>query len=211
MTTLLKVQTSLFGDQGQSSQLMDRFVRGWLESNPRGRVIERDLAADPVPHLTAERFQAFLTKPEARTPEQQAIVDDSDRLVEELRNADVILLGVPMYNFSVPSTLRAYFDHVARAGVTFRYTEAGAEGLIKGKKAYVVVTRGGVYGEGEESQIPYVRQFLAFIGISDLEVIRAEGLAMGDGVRERGIDAAVSATREAVGRVVPAAAAAVAA
>jgi FMN-dependent NADH-azoreductase len=206
MTTLLKVQTSLFGDKGQSSKLMDGFVRNWLESNPHGRVVERDLAADPVPHLTAERFQALLTKPEARTPEQQAIVDESDRLIEELRSADVILLGVPMYNFSVPSTLRAYFDHVARAGVTFRYTEAGPEGLIRGKKVYLFVTRGGVYGEGEESQIPYVRQFLAFIGISELEVIRAEGLAMGDGARERGIEAAVSAAREAVGRLVPAAA-----
>src|SRR5688572_27930445 len=95
MTTLLKVQTSLFGEKGQSSQLMDRFVRGWLESNPRGRVLERDLAADPVPHLTAERFQAFLTSPEARTPEQQAFVDEADRLINELRRADVILFGVP--------------------------------------------------------------------------------------------------------------------
>jgi FMN-dependent NADH-azoreductase len=206
MTTLLKIQTSLFGDTGQSSQLMDRFARDWLETNPRGRVVERDLAADPVPHLTAERFHAFLAKAEARTPEQQAIVDESDRLIEELRSADVILLGVPMYNFSVPSTLRAYFDHVARAGVTFRYTEAGAEGLIKGKKVYLFVTRGGVYGEGEDSQIPYVRQFLAFVGLTDVEIIRAEGLAMGDGARERGIEAAVSATREAVGRLVPAAA-----
>jgi FMN-dependent NADH-azoreductase len=204
MTTLLKIQTSLFGDKGQSSQLMDRFVRGWLESNPRGRVIERDLAAAPVPHLSVERFQAFLTKPEARTPEQQAIANDSDRLIEELRSADVILLGVPMYNFSVPSTLRAYFDHVARAGVTFRYTEAGAEGLIKGKKAYVFVTRGGVYGEGEDSQIPYLRQFLAFIGITDLEIIRAEGLAMGAEARERAIESALSATREAVAQLVPA-------
>ena len=155
MSTLLYVQTSLYGARGASSQLAERFVADWLTSNPGGRVIRRDLAADPAPHLTAERFQAFNTPPEDRTAEQQAIVAYSDALIEELRSADTVVFGVPMYNFGVPSTLRTYFDHVARAGVTFRYTSAGPEGLLAGRRAYVFVTRGGVYnGAAAESYSP---------------------------------------------------------
>ena len=96
-----------------------------------------------MPHLTAERFGAFLAKPEARTPEQQAVVDYSDALIDELRAADTIVIGLPMYNFGVPSTLKAYFDHIARAGDTFSYTENGPVGLLTGKKANVFATRGG--------------------------------------------------------------------
>ena len=136
MQTLLKIQTSLFSDAGQSSQLADRLTAQWLSAHPHGRVVTRDLSREPVPHLTAERFQAFLTKPEERTPEQREVVQFSDTLIQELRDADVIVLTAPMYNFSIPSTLRAYFDHIARSGVTFRYTANGPEGLIKGKKIY---------------------------------------------------------------------------
>ncbi len=139
----------------------------------------RDLAADPVPHLTAERFGAFLSKPEARTAEQQAVIDYSDALVRELKEADVIALGLPFYNFGMPSTLKAYFDHVARAGVTFRYMPQGAVGLLTGKKTYVFAARGGQYaGTALDSQTPYVRQFLAFLGLTDVEFVYAEGLAI---------------------------------
>jgi FMN-dependent NADH-azoreductase len=130
-----------------------------------------------VPHLTAERFQAFLAKPETRTPEQQAIVDYSDRLIGELKAADTIVIGLPMYNFALPSTLKAYFDHIARAGVTFKYTDKGAVGLLTGKKTYVLVARGGQYG-AEHSHAEYVRDFLAFLGLSDVEFVFAEGLAV---------------------------------
>jgi FMN-dependent NADH-azoreductase len=189
MTTLLNIRTSLFGLQGASSQLAERFVADWLQRNPGGRVVTRDLAADPIPHLTAERFVAFGTKPEDRSPQQQAAVAYSDALIEELRNADTIVLGVPMYNFSVPSTLRAYFDHVARAGVTFRYTSAGPEGLLKGRRAYVFVTRGGVYAGGADTQAPYLGQFLRFLGIEP-EFVYAEGLGLGDESRQRGLQSA---------------------
>ena len=186
MSTLLYVQTSLYGAQGASSQLAERFVAEWLSNNPAGRVIKRDLAADPAPHLTAERFQAFNTPAEARTPEQQAIVAYSDALIDELRSADTVVLGVPMYNFSVPSTLRTYFDHIARAGVTFRYTSAGPEGLLAGRRAYVFVTRGGVYGEAADTQVPYLRQFLGFIGIQS-EFVFAEGLGLGEESRKKSL------------------------
>jgi FMN-dependent NADH-azoreductase len=186
MSTLLYVQSSLHGAQGASSQLAARFVADWVANNPSGRVIKRDLAADPVPHLTAERFQAFNTAPEARTPEQRSIVAYSDALIDELRSADTIVFGVPMYNFSVPSTLRTYFDHIARAGVTFRYTSAGPEGLLAGRRAYVFVTRGGVYSEAVDTQTPYLRQFLRFIGIEP-QFVFAEGLGLGEESRRKSL------------------------
>ena len=190
MNTLLKIQTSLTGSKGQSSQLADRFVRAWLAKHPGGRVITRDLSVDAVPHLTAERFQAFATRAEDRTAEQQSVVAYSDALIDEVRNADTIVLAVPMYNFSVPSTLRAYFDHIARAGVTFGYTSSGPEGLIAGKQAYVFVTRGGIHAGAADTQTPYLRQFLGFIGIKDVEFVYAEGLAYGEEVREKSLNSA---------------------
>ncbi len=141
MKTLLQIRSSMFSAGGQSSQLAQQFVDGWRAANPDGQVITRDIGAQPVPHLTAERFQAFLAQPETRTPEQQAVAAYSDALIDELRQADEIVLGLPMYNFGVPSTLKAYFDHIARSGVTFKYTEKGPQGLITGKKAYVFAAR----------------------------------------------------------------------
>ncbi|WP_442771508.1 FMN-dependent NADH-azoreductase [Zoogloea ramigera] len=173
--------TSLFSVNGQSSQLTERFAAAWQASHPGSRVVERDLAANPVPHLDGARFMAFLAKPEERSAEQQAVVDFSDALIAELRAADAVVIGLPMYNFGIPSQLKAYFDHIARAGVTFRYTANGPEGLITGKKVYMLATRGGVYaGTPQDSQTAYVRDFLGFIGITDLEFIYAEGLNMGD-------------------------------
>ena len=189
MRTLLYVRTSLYGAQGASSQLAERFVAEWRVRNPGGHVITRDLAADPAPHLTAERFQAFNTRPEERTAEQQSVVDYSDALIDELRVADTIVLAVPMYNFGVPSTLRTYFDHVARAGVTFRYTSAGPEGLLTGRRAYVFVTRGGIYGGEHDTQALYLRQFLRFIGIES-EFVFAQGLAYGEESRQKSLAAA---------------------
>jgi FMN-dependent NADH-azoreductase len=114
----------------------------------------------------------------------------SDELVAELKAADVVVLAVPMYNFSVPSTLRDYFDHIARAGVTFRYGAGGPEGLVTGKKAYVFITRGGSYEGEADTQIPYLRQFLGFIGLTDVEFVLAEGLALGETVRDRNVKGA---------------------
>ncbi|RTL47331.1 MAG: FMN-dependent NADH-azoreductase [Rhodocyclaceae bacterium] len=181
MSTLLQLNTSLFSTQGQSSQLADRFVAAWQAKHVDGRVVSRDLAGHPIPHLDAERFLSFIAKPEERSPAQQAVADFSDTLIAELKNADVLVIGLPMYNFGIPSTLKAYFDHIARAGVTFRYTEKGPVGLLEGKKAYIFATRGGLYaGTAKDSQTVYVRDFLNFIGISDVEFIYAEGLNLGE-------------------------------
>ena len=189
--TTLQLNTSLFGAGGQSTTLAAEFV-----ARRGGKVIVRDLAKNPVPHLDAERFGAFLAKPEARTAEQQAVIDYSDALIAELREADTIVIGLPMYNFSVPSTLRAYFDHVARAGVTFKYTDKGPVGLLTGKKAYVFVTRGGVYGD-DHIHTRYVRDFLAFIGITDIEFVYAEGLAISPASK----DAALAKARQVIARL----------
>jgi FMN-dependent NADH-azoreductase len=200
MSTLLQINASLAGANGQSSRLAQRFVADWRAQHPDGRVITRDLASDPVPHLTAERFQAFLSQPDARTDEQRAVSEYSDALIEEIKNADTIVFAVPMYNFSVPSTLRAYFDHIARAGVTFRYTANGPEGLLKGKRAYVFITRGGFYADAADTQTPYLKQFLGFIGITDVSFVFAEGLGLGEESREKSLNQAHSAIVELLPR-----------
>ncbi|TFW09366.1 FMN-dependent NADH-azoreductase [Oxalobacteraceae bacterium OM1] len=198
MKNLLQINASLFANNGQSSRLADAFVAEWQRAVPEGSVTVRDIGAEPVPHLTAERFGAFLAKPEDRTPEQKAVAGFSDALIQELRDADVIVLGLPMYNFGVPSSLKAYFDHVARAGVTFRYTENGPEGLLKGKKVYVFAARGGQYaGTPLDTQTSFVRDFLRFIGMDDVEFVYAEGLALGENSKQ----AALAQAQAAIARL----------
>ena len=183
--TILQIKSSLFSTGGQSSQLADEYVARQVAADPDAEVIVRDLALNPVPHLTAERFQSFLAKPEARTPAQQEVAAFSDALIAELRAADTIVIGLPMYNFGVPSTLKAYFDHVARAGETFRYTEKGPLGLLTGKRAIVFATRGGVYaGTPLDTETEYLKTFLGFLGITDVEFVYAEGLARGDAIKQ---------------------------
>ena len=187
MKTILQLNASLFGEIGQSSRLAGEFA-GALAASKGARLVVRDLARQPVSHLTAERFTAFGTPVSERTIEQQRHVAESDVLIDELRRADVLVLGLPMYNFGIPSTLKAYFDHVARANVTFRYTSDGPVGLLTGKKAYVFATRGGQYaGTPGDLQTAFVRQFLGFIGIRDVEFVYAEGLAFGPEQRERAL------------------------
>ena len=185
MTTLLQINASIQGEKGQSSQLANRFVALWQSRHPQGRVVRRDLAADPVPHLTAARFAAFLTPPEQHDAEQRAVAKFSDDLIEELRQADVLVLGLPMYNFGIPSQLKSYLDHIARAGRTFRYTAAGPVGLLTGKKVYVFAARGGLYaGTTLDTQTGYVRDFLAFLGMKDVQFVYAEGLAVSPETRQ---------------------------
>lgn len=193
MKTILHLNSSIFGDGGQSSRLAAEFVAQF----PAARVIYRDLSMNPLPHLDAERFGALLAKPGERTPAQQAVVDVSDALIAELREADTIVLGLPMYNFGVPSQLKAWIDHIARVGVTFKYTDKGAVGLLTGKKAYVFAARGGLYaGTPADTQTPYLRNFLAFLGITDLELVYAEGLAIGAAQKKASVAAAQRSLRK---------------
>lgn len=193
MNTILHLNSSIFGEGGQSSRLASQFVAQFSGA----RVIQRDLSENPLPHLDAERFGAFLSKPEARTPAQQQVLAESDALIAELKAADTLVIGLPMYNFGIPSQLKAYFDHVARAGVTFKYTDKGAVGLLTGKRAYVFAARGGLYqGTPRDTQTAYVRDFLAFLGITDVQFVYAEGLAIGEAQKQAAIAGAQRALRE---------------
>ena len=189
MTTLLQINASIHSDGGQSSQLANRFVAAFRENHPGAAVIVRDVgASEAVPHLTAERFGAFVTPADQRTASQHAVIAYSDALIEELKRADVVVIGLPMYNFGVPSQLKAYFDHIARAGITFAYTEKGPVGRLTGKKVYVFAARGGQYlGTPLDTQTRYVRDFLAFLGMTDVHFVYAEGLAMSPESKEAGL------------------------
>ncbi|GAC1666425.1 MAG: NAD(P)H-dependent oxidoreductase [Steroidobacteraceae bacterium] len=189
MTTLLQINASINSGRGQSSQLANQFVAAYHRRHPDANIVLRDVAAaEPVPHLTAERFGAFITKPEERNPAQRSVVAYSDALIDELKRADVIVLGLPMYNFGVPSQLKAYFDHIARAGVTFKYTEKGPVGLLTDKKVYAFATRGGLYaGTPLDTQTSYVRDFLRFIGLTDVAFVYAEGLNISPQSKDAGL------------------------
>jgi FMN-dependent NADH-azoreductase len=194
MTTLLQINASLNKGNGQSSLLANQFVAAFHKRRPEAKIVVRDVAAaEPVPHLNAERFGAFITKAEERSAAERAVVAYSDTLINELKEADVIVLGLPMYNFGVPSQLKAYFDHIARAGVTFKYTEKGPVGLLTGKKVYVFAARGGLYaGTPMDTQTSYVRDFLRFLGMADVEFVYAEGLAISPESKEVGLAKAVA-------------------
>ncbi len=164
----------------QSTLLADAIVDRLRASNPGAKVTVRDLARTPHPALDDAALQALFTSADKQTPEQAARVAQDDVLIAEIGDADVVVLGVPMYNFGVPAQLKNWIDAVTRAKVTFRYTASGPEGLLKGKKIYVVLTRGGRYrNTPADTQVPYLRIALGFIGLTDVEFVYAEGLAMG--------------------------------
>ncbi len=199
MKTLLQIKSSLNGEDGQSTYLSNQFVERWKAQHPDGKVVVRDLAASPVPHLDGERFNAFLTPAEKRNAQEQKIVDYSDELIAEIKSADVIALGLPMYNFGIPSTLKAYFDHIARSGVTFRYTAEGPEGLLPNIPVYILAARGGIYqGTQADSQTGYMQTFLAFLGLQNTQFIYAEGLAMGEAGKDKALNQAVETIKDSV-------------
>jgi FMN-dependent NADH-azoreductase len=195
MTTILQLNSAA-RSQGANSTLLANELTAKLQSaNPGATVVVRDLLADPLPHLDDAVLGAFFTPAEQRTPEQAAVHARSEALIAELQAADIIVIGAPMYNFGVSTQLKAYFDWIARAGITFRYTANGPEGLVTGKKAFVVSARGGKYlGSPHDSQTPYLKSFLGFLGITDVSFIYAEGLALGPDAA----DAALTSAREAI-------------
>ena len=177
---ILQINSSARSAGANSTRLADAVTTRLKAANP-GAVVElRDLAAHPHPVLDEAALGALFTPAEQRTPEQAARVALDDALIAQVQAADAIVLGVPMYNFGVPVQLKTWIDAIARAGVTFRYTENGPEGLVKGKKVYVALARGGVYRDTPaDSQVPYLKGVLGFLGMTDVEFIYAEGLAMG--------------------------------
>lgn len=191
MQTLLYITSSLFGDQGKSSQLTRTFVENLRAVNPDLSVIHRDLSKEPVPHLDSQGIAAFSTPAEERTAEQRAVADLSDQLIDEWTRADTVVIALPMYNLGVPSSFKAYIDHIARAGETFRYTESGPQGLLRDRKVHVVTTRGGIYvGTPIDTQTAYIRHILGLMGITDIDFTYAEGLNMGGDTATKAMDEA---------------------
>ncbi|AOG07322.1 FMN-dependent NADH-azoreductase [Bosea sp. RAC05] len=191
MSHLLVINSSAAGAASVSKQLIDETVARLRTADPALVVVERDLGANPVPHLTTDSTAA-IRGAEPANDAQRTAKALSDSLVAELKAADTLIIGAPMYNFGIPSTLKSWFDHVLRAGVTFKYGEKGPVGLLEGKRAIVVESRGGIYSSGPtqalDSQEPHLRTMLGFIGISDVTFVRAEKLGYGPEAREQAIN-----------------------
>ena len=176
---IVHIDSSIAGRDGTSSILAKSLV-DQLVSGQKAQVHYRDLNQEGLGHLTEEIFSGFQLEATERNEIQQAGAKCSEIYIEELRDADALVIAVPMYNFSAPSTVKAWIDHVARAGISFAYGENGPVGLLNVKKAYVVSTRGGQYaGSGFDHQTPWIEQVLKFVGIQEIEFIYAEGMAGG--------------------------------
>ncbi|CAG20362.1 FMN-dependent NADH-azoreductase [Photobacterium profundum] len=191
MSNVLVLKSSILGDYSQSNGLIDHLVSSWGDSV--SSVIERDLVATPIPVLDGE-IAGGLRGGDTLTARQEEALALSDMLINELQNSDTIVIAAPMYNFSVPTQLKNWFDIIARAGVTFSYTENGPVGLITGKKVIVVTTRGGMHKDGPtDTMVPYLKTILGFIGLTDVEFVYGEALAMGEEMAAKGITNAKSA------------------
>lgn len=201
--SLLAIKSSLRGAESVSNRLVDLFLGEWRAHRPQDQIFVRDLAAQPLPHLDGEAFAAFATPPDRRTERQSELAARSDALIDELLSVDLIVLGVPMYNKSAPSTFKAYIDNIARAGRTFRYTAQGSVGLLASKKACVLTTRGGFYqGTARDVETPWLVEILQLIGISDVDFVFAEGLNVSPEQHARAVSAAEAEIRALVGSAV---------
>ncbi|MDB5440860.1 MAG: acyl carrier protein phosphodiesterase [Caulobacteraceae bacterium] len=193
MSKLLVIDSSASGEASVSRQLTAAAIDAFRAADPAVSVVYRDLDASPPPHLNIGMIAGVRT-PSAATPAEQAARAQSFALLDEVRAADTIVIGAPMYNFSVPTVLRAWLDHVLRPGDVFRYSAAGPEGLLGGRRVIVIETRGGLYSEGPAAAVdfqePYLRHLFAFAGITDVTFVRAEKVGYGPEARDAAIAAA---------------------
>lgn len=191
MKNLLRIDSSLFAEHGVSTQLASYIERVLIHEHPELEVVHRSFAEQAIPHVDGSHLQALMTAAQERSDEQAEQVAFSDTLIAELKEADALVLTAPMYNFQIPSMLKAWFDHIARAGETFKYTENGPVGLIANKPVYVISTRGGLHqGQEHDTMETFLKTVLAFVGLTQVEFIYAEGLNMGEQGKEQGIAAA---------------------
>jgi FMN-dependent NADH-azoreductase len=194
MSKVLLVTSSPRGAASHSSHIGRSLAAQLASGDPKSTIVTRDLFRDPLPHIGEEFVTALGTAPEQRSPAQSAAIARSDALISEIFAADIIVIASAMINFGVSSTLKTYIDYVLRAGSTFRYTANGPEGLVKGKKAYIVRASGGVYSDGPAKaanfQDTYLKHVLGFIGITDVETIHIEGIAFGPEAAEKAVSAA---------------------
>ncbi len=203
MKSVLVINSSAAREGSVSRLLVEETVARLLEANPFAQVVRRDLGDSPVPHLTTDTLAGVRGVPSTAAEKQARQL--SDELIAELRAADTIVIGAPMYNFGVTTALRAWFDHVLRAGETFSYSEAGPKGLLPGKRVIVIESRGGIYSEGPAAAVdfqePYLRHLLGFIGITDVTFVHAEKIGFGPEARA----ASVSQAKTRISALTPAA------
>lgn len=196
---ILQINSSARTEGSHSTKLANELVERLRAAQSQAEVTVRDLGRTPHPMLDETALQALFTPAEQRTPEQAARVALDDALIAEIQSANVVVLGVPMYNFGVPAQLKSWIDAISRAQVTFRYTEQGPEGLLKGKKVYVVLTRGGLYrNTPTDTQTPYLKTLFGFLGMTDVQFMYAEGLAMGTEVEQAALESVQQQIEEAV-------------
>lgn len=190
MTNILHIDSSIFGSHGQSSQLTAKFIEQFKAGLARKiELTYRNVAVTDFPHFTAQTIEDVMA----------GRAEFADLLISEIQAADILVLGVPMYNFGIPSQLKSWFDHIARVNTTFKYTQQGPEGLLQNKKAYVLAAHGGVHrGKGTDVETDYLKIMLGFLGITDVSFIYADGLNMGDSVA----DAARAAAAEQIAQAV---------
>ena len=194
---ILQVNSSARREASHSTRLASRLVQRLRDADAEATLIVRDLNNHPV--LDEAALGALFTPADQRTPEQAARVALDDTLIAEIQAADVVVLGVPMYNFGVPAPLKNWIDAISRTGVTFRYTEKGPEGLLKDKKVYVALTRGGKYRDTPaDTQVPYLKMVFTFLGLTDVHFVYAEGLSMGPDAEQNAIASAHEQIEEAV-------------
>ncbi len=202
MDRVLFVTSSAFGAESQSRRLAAELVDGMRHRRPDAVIVERHLDPATMPHVTGEFMAALMVPAAERTAGQSRAVAYADRLIEEVEAADTIVIASPMYNHTVSSTLKAWFDHIARAGRTFRYTEAGPVGLLRNKRVLVVTARGGVYtgaAAARDFQEPYLRFMFRFLGVDDVTFVHIEGLQVSTEEAERGMARARQAIADLLG------------
>jgi len=205
MKNILFVESSPRGSESFSQKVAQSVVNDLKARHPEAKVVVRDLAANPPPHVGLPFITGMYAPAEHRTPDQAQAIALSDALIDELFAADTIVIAVPMHNFTLPSTLKAWIDHVARAGRTFNYGAHGPEGLLKGKRAILVLARGGVYSSGPtkplDFQEPYLRAVLRFLGITDVQVVHVEGAANRAIGPEKALAAATAQSKQILAQI----------
>lgn len=198
MKNILYIKSSIQGANSYSNKLGDAIVQKVIAKYPGSSILELNLPEINIPHLDTQTLMAFFTPQEQLTESQRDAIKLSDVLVQQLTGSDIVVIGAPLYNFSIPTTLKAWIDHITRAGITFGYGENGPIGLVTGKKVYIAVSSGGIYSEGPGKEndfvVPYLKSFLGFLGMTDVTAVRAEGLKV-PGVQEHAMEKAVESIR----------------
>jgi FMN-dependent NADH-azoreductase len=207
MTNILYLTSSPRGGASYSSRVAARVLEELRRVHPQAGVTVRDLARDPVAHIDEDFVTGIFVPADRLNAEQRGRLAQSDALIDELLAADIVVIAVAMINFGIPSTLKAWIDHVTRAGRTFQYGESGPRGLVTGKRVILIEAKGGIYSEGPRRELdhvtPYLLQLLAFLGMTDVKVIGIEGTALGPEAAEQAVESALNRAIEVLRELTP--------